>query len=92
VCSARRRGPDSIDRGVGHQAVRLEIADLRPGLSIPGELNRSRGAVGFLGEGPLMIVAVHFPFLQPERNVYVSGVLHLRAADRHAGPGLWTND
>ena len=31
-----------LDRAVGHQAVPLKIADLRPGRPVPGELNRLR--------------------------------------------------
>jgi len=37
-------GRTPLDRGVGHHAVPLEIADLRPGRAIPGELNRLRNS------------------------------------------------
>src|SRR6202022_2648325 len=77
-------------RGVGHHAVPLEIADLRPGRPVPGELHRllnrrmaRRWAADDRGD--------RF-FARTARAESVGlGVLALRVTDGHAGPGLWTN-
>jgi len=80
-----------LDRAVGHHAVPLEIADLRPGRPIPGELNRLRNrrvprrrAANDRGDALTARTA-------RAESVGI-GVLPLRLTDRHARPGLWTND
>ena len=91
ACSGFRRGPDSIDRVVGHHAVPLEIGDLRPGRPVPGELNRLRNrrvprrrAANDRGNA----LSARTARLEP----IGIGVLHLSLTGRHASPILWTND
>src|ERR1700689_2393379 len=83
-------GRSPLDSGVVHHAVPLELADLRPGRPVPGELDRLRNrriagrrAADDRGDA-LSACAARAESLG-------LGVLPFGITGRHAGPLLWTD-
>src|SRR5277367_2485503 len=83
-------GRSPLDGGVVHHAVPLELADLRPGRPIPGELNRLRNS-RIAGRRAANDCRDALSARAARAEPIGLGVLPLRITGRHAGPVLWTN-